>query len=136
MPVEKKYARDLIMHTIRGPAVQQVYSTYSAQPPVTQNVTYLPAARNVNAWTAARMEVYLKQIQSQGFIIGAKVRTRYGREGIIRGFIDTDVQTGFESKDVPNCIYITFDNEPAVCSNPYLVFNINELTLKENNNEC
>jgi len=76
----KKYEKTL-------PTYQQNYrSQHPAlyNPPKTKLVTAFDNQRKL--WNKADVEAEIELLKSEGYIIGAKVVTTYGAEGIIRGF--------------------------------------------------
>ena len=137
--------RHPITHKITGPIKHQVMAirdkepmNYPAviQPSRYQNNSAEGLISTKQTWPKEMTKKYYMQLNALGFVIGARVKTKYGFTGTIIGFQEPSEMTTFFGHESPSCIYLRKDNVPSVSQNTSVPYNEDELTLIEGEMAC
>lgn len=65
----------MIEHTIQKYTIPTYYPVQTQQ--------YQPATNTTHVWTKEKFDAYLEELKTKGFVVGAKVITKYKMEGTI-----------------------------------------------------
>ena len=112
----------MIEHTI----IKYVEKKSAIILPYTPKSTSMPAISTSHNWPKEKYASYLEDLQKRGYVIGAKVRTKYNIEGVINGFRQCpEFGIDFYASDVPNAMTIKRNN----AGESSLLYSEEELTL-------
>ena len=78
-------------------------------------------------WKPEEINEYIESIKKDGFIVGARIKLKWGADGKITGYKNIAGLTACNMKVTdPDVIHIQRDNEHAPTN---VLYNVNELTL-------